>query len=173
MSSSLTVFEHEHKAREKYIYFICGVAGALVAYIGKDYKPNNPWTIYDTLTMWTLACLTLSFVLGLGRILTYIQGMSINRDVLVKEGELASLNSSRAFHLEHQGKGIPVTVSSKRQTPLSTAEIEIAIDKLNSMKAEYSIRMKRWHKWSTFFLVVCQIFLVAGFILLLCSKFIF
>jgi hypothetical protein len=42
MSASLTIFEKEHAAREKYIYFICGLAGVLFAYVGKDYFPVHP-----------------------------------------------------------------------------------------------------------------------------------
>jgi hypothetical protein len=41
MSASLLLFDKEHTAREKYIYFICGVASALVAYKHVNFHETN------------------------------------------------------------------------------------------------------------------------------------
>lgn len=124
MSASLSLFDKEHTSREKYVYFICGVSSALIAYIGKDYRPNNPWTAHDTLTISTLCCLLFSFGLGLLRILFYIEGMSYNRDVLVAEEETAIINQSLTFHLSNLANGIPISIGTKTITYYKKEDLE-------------------------------------------------
>jgi hypothetical protein len=57
MLASLTIFEKEHEAREKYTYFVCGLAGALFAYIGKDYFPDHPLNYSAVFTIGALISL--------------------------------------------------------------------------------------------------------------------
>lgn len=97
----------------QYIYFICGVAGALVAYLGKDYTPSHPWTIIDKLNISTLICLIVSFLFGVGRILCYIQGISINKDVLVAQEEIGNFVNALTYRLENKDKGVPISINKK------------------------------------------------------------
>jgi hypothetical protein len=127
MSASLSLFDKEHAAREKYIYFICGVASALVAYIGKDFTPNCPWTIYDKFTISTLVCFTVAFLFGIGRILSYIQGISINKDVLTAQEETGNFVNALTYRLENKDNGMPISINKKNGKPYSTEEIQARI----------------------------------------------
>lgn len=170
MSASLSLFDKEHAAREKYIYFICGVTGALIAYIGKDYRPSNPWTNHDTLTVSVLSCLVLSFGFGLLRILFYIHGMSHNRDVLVAEEELAIINNSLTFHMQNLDKGVPISIGTKNPKYYKKEDLENRRKELIQSANEKRPKMEFWHTWSTGFLWVANALLFVGFVLLVLSK---
>jgi hypothetical protein len=170
MSASLSLFDKEHAAREKYIYFICGVAGALVAYIGKDYTPSHPWTINDKLNISTLICLTVSFLFGVGRILCYIQGISINKDVLVAQEEIGNFVNALTFRLENKDKGVPISINRKNGKPYTAEEIQAHIVELTVSSETDSARMKSWFNVSQTLFVICHAFLVFGFILMIWAK---
>jgi hypothetical protein len=170
MSASLSLFEKEHTAREKYIYFICGVSSALVAYIGKDYTPNHPWTIQDKLNVSTLICLIVSFLFGIGRILCYVQGISINKDVLVAQEEIGNFVNALTYRLENRDKGVPISINKKNGKPYSTEEIQARIVELTASSEMDSARMKRWFNISQILFVICHVFLIIGFGLMICAK---
>ncbi|MGA9452103.1 MAG: hypothetical protein WBW41_12260 [Verrucomicrobiia bacterium] len=170
MSASLSLFDKEHTAREKYIYFICGVASALVAYLGKDYTPSHPWTIHDKLNISTLICLVVSFLFGVGRILCYIQGISINKDVLVAQEEIGNFVNALTYRLENKDKGVPISINKKNGKPYSTEEIQARIVELTASSETDSTRMKKRFKFSQILFVICHVFLILGFILMICAK---
>jgi hypothetical protein len=170
MSASLSLFDKEHASRERYIYFLCSVSGALVAYIGKDFKPNHPFSNHDILTLWCLGCLTGSFLFGLCRILLYIHGMGFNREVVFCDEEIANLNKSLAYHLENADKGVPASFSNKISGPVTIEDIRLRIVLLSEKRKKETVTMNSTHYFSTFFLVICQLSLLAGFVLLLLSK---
>jgi len=168
MSASLSLFEKEHNAREKYIYFICGVAGALIAYLGKDYKPNHPWTTHDTLTISTLGSLILAFGFGIGNILSYIQGISENKDLLVAFEEMGNFVESKNFLRANMFVG--VSTNKKDGKDYTLEEVEAHITTINKKSEKIKIEMDRWFALSKVTFKICHFFLFAGFILLVCSK---
>ncbi len=170
MSASLSLFDKEHAAREKYIYFVCGVASALVAYIGKDYTPSHPWTDYDKFTISTLVCLIVAFLFGIGRILTYIQGISINKDVLAAQEETGNFVNALTYRLENKDKGMLISINKKNGKPYSTEEIQARIAELTALSETDSARMNRWFNFSQVLFVICHAFLILGFVLMICAK---
>lgn len=170
MSASLSLFEKEHAAREKYIYFICGVAGALVAYLGKDYTPSHPWTVHDSFLISTLGSLMLAFLFGIGNILAYIRGISINKDVLTAQEENGNFVNAITYRLENKDKGVPISINKKDGKQYTTEEIQAHIAQLAAAIEKDTARMKRWFCFSQVLFAVCHVFLILGFILMVCSK---
>jgi hypothetical protein len=168
MSASLALFEKEHAAREKYIYFVCGLAGVLFAYIGKDYFPVRPFDCAAILTIGAMISLTLCLVLGMARIQSYIEGLSINRVGLGNEEELKNIRDSLVMWKAGQAN---YTVSKKTGKEYRTIEeLEEDIKLLQtSVNKDYN-RMKKWFNWATYLFIACHFFLVVGFILLICAK---
>ena len=167
MSASLTVFEKEYESREKYIYFICGVAGASFAYIGKDYFPVHPLDWPAKLTIGSLFSLMVCFAFGMARIQVYIHGLSINRDVLVAEDELTRMNDS---WIKHEQGAANMTLSNKTGKTFNVSDLEDEINTLRAKKDKDFKRMENWFKWATILFVICHVFLAFGFILLICAK---
>ena len=170
MSASLSLFDKEHASRERYVYFICGVSSALVAYIGKDYNPSHPWTVHDKLNISTLVCLIVSFFFGIGRILSYTQGISVNKDVLVAQEEIGNFVDALTYQLANKDKGLPISINKKNGKPYSTEEIQARIGELSTSSDKNSVRMKKWFNFSQVLFVVCHLFLILGFILMIWAK---
>lgn len=165
--ASHLLFDKEHTSREKYIYFICGVAGALVAYIGKDFKPSHPLSNHDLLMLWCLGCLVGSFIFGIARILAHIEGLNYNRESVFAEEEITEFNRALANHIQNPGMA---SLSTKVGGALNQAEIEGIIKFLRGKVTKDTKSMNRYHSLATFLFVVCHIALIAGFVLLLLSK---
>jgi len=142
----------------------------MVAYLGKDYRPSHPWTTQDTLTISTLICLIVAFLFGVGRILCYTHGISINKDVLVAEEEIGNFVDRMICHIENEGKARVISINKKNGKPYTIEEIQARIAELNPIKDRDSARMKKWFSCSTVLLVICHIFLIIGFILMVCAK---
>jgi hypothetical protein len=62
--TSFDLFSKEHAASERFDYFVCGIAGALFAYIGQAYTPHTFGSRYYYL-MPAALLLTVSFLFGL------------------------------------------------------------------------------------------------------------
>lgn len=170
MSASLSVFEREHESREKYIYFICGVASALLAYLGKDYKPSHPWTTHDTLTVSTLGCLLMVFVFGTGRILCYTHGLSANKEKLVAQEETANFVEKLARRLENEQKGVALSINKLTGRFVTKEEIQKNIDATSALYTKHEKRERKWFNVSTVLFVICHIFLVGAFALMMWAK---
>jgi hypothetical protein len=168
MSASLSVFEKEHAAREKYIYFVCGLAGALVAYIVKDYFPVRPIDFIGELTMSAMISLTLCLAFGMVHIQFFIKGTSINKDVLVADEELKNFVNTLVARKAGQCN---LSVNTKTGKEYTTEEIEASIVNLKASRDIDFNRMTKWFWWSTVWFIVCHIFLVFGFFFLIYSKF--
>ena len=65
---SIEAFAAQQKATETFDYFVCGVAGAIFAYIVKDYSPQKLAWDWSLLTPAALMLLAFSFFAGLKRI---------------------------------------------------------------------------------------------------------
>ena len=167
MKVSEQLFDKEHNSREKYIYFICSVTGALVAYISKDFKPVHPFSGHDKWTLWCLGCLTGSFIFGILRILTYIEGLNCNKESVFAEEEMTEYKGALVKHIQNPGM---ISVSSKLRGPISESEIEGIIKFLEAKVDKDTKSMNRYLSLATFLFVVCHLFLIAGFVLLLLSK---
>jgi len=178
MTASLAVFEKEHAAQEKYIYFICSVASALLAYLGKDYKVSLPWTTHDTLTMATLGSLLLSFLFGISRILCYNYSLGENKEMLIKQEEVGNcveallnrIQNEQKIQTEGKGQGLALSINKKTGKPVSAEELNKAIEEANAKSAKHFKLMTRWYNISTVCFVICHVFLVAGLGLMLWAK---
>jgi hypothetical protein len=168
MSASLTIFEKEHAAREKYIYFVCGLAGALFAYIGKDYFPVHPLDLVAKLNIWAMVCLMLCLVSGMARIQVYIEGLSINRDELVAEEELKNLRECWVKHKSGESNFTMAHKTGKKYTTIE--ELQKDIEALQKAKDATHKRMEKWFRWATGLLIICNCFLAFGFLLIVFAK---
>ena len=167
MSASITIYEKEHASREKYIYFVCGLAGVLFAYIGKDYFPTHPQDLRDKLTIGAMASLALSLAFGMAHIQFNIKGISLNKDVLVVVEEIGNCVITVGQRKAGQANRSINTKTGKEHT---TEEIEATIERLKALNAIQETKMKRWFLGATVLFIICHCFLVSGFILLICSK---
>ena len=91
MSDSIEVYRRSHEAAEKLDYFICGVAGALFAYIGQNYIPRKLEFGISLLEPLALIFLAGAFFAGLKRIEVCSAQTSINHDQLKLNDEAKEL----------------------------------------------------------------------------------
>ena len=160
MSTSISVFEKEHAAREKYIYFVCGLAAALVAYIGKDYFPVRPIDFVGKLTISAMASLTLCLAFGMTHIQCFIKGTSINKDVLVAGEEINNCVNSLLKRKTGQSN---FTLNLKTGQEHTTEELEAIVEQLKAKSDVDFKRITKWYWWSTVWFIVCHCFLALGF----------
>ena len=175
MSASLSVFEKEHSAREKYIYFICGLASALVAYIGKDYFPAHPFTWAEYLTLAALLLFFACFVSGCVYIIIFIKVTNLNRDALVIEEEIANIYRNLvlldADEMLNQPRNIFRNLQTgKKYSLINKQELEDDVDKLKQKKDETRARMKVFDCKIDSWFIAAHCCLGLGFILMIIAK---
>ena len=94
---SIDMHKLSAESRDKFDYFICGVAGALCAYLGQTYVPRKLDFGASSLEPLALVCLMMAFYLGLKRVEagTVFQAMNTNLlDSAEKAGNLATALSA-------------------------------------------------------------------------------
>jgi len=96
MSESLEVFIASLEGDQKFDYFVCGVAGALFAYIGQTYTPHKIELSISLFEPASLILLALAFFAGLHRIQTVNVISRINHKVLRAHEEAARLTEQMA-----------------------------------------------------------------------------
>jgi hypothetical protein len=79
---SIELFGITQKSSERFDYFVCGVAGALFAYIGEHYEPHKLEFGFSLLEPISLVMLACSFFVGLKQIETVIVQRRINYKIL-------------------------------------------------------------------------------------------
>jgi hypothetical protein len=168
MSASLAVFEKEHAMTEKFIYFVCGLAGALVAYIGKDFHAVHPFDLSNKLTLLAMAALTLSLVLGMVHIQVFIDATSKNKDVLVKDEEIKNLITAL---VERKAGKASYSVNDKTAKEFTFEEMERELATFQLDRGISFTKMLNRYKCSRVLSIACQCFLIIGFLLLIWSKF--
>jgi hypothetical protein len=170
MSASLIMFEKEYAAREKYGYFICTVASALVAYLGKDFFPEHPFDARENLTVWSLSSLTASFGFGLAFLIFCIKAISLNKDLLVGSEEVANFYNTVTLR---------ETKQSNYTRNLKTGRLYKSTEELLKLAHKKRVaniftfrKMRKWYWWSEVWFIIAHVFLVLGFCLLIAAKFI-
>jgi hypothetical protein len=168
MAASMTIYEKEYASRETYVYFICGVASALFAYMGKDYYPVHPLDLPGKYTIASMISLVVSFVFGMARIQVFLKGSTISRKMMNTQDEITVLSNAWKDITENRATMAFNTITGKK---FVSAE---GIDKeLNQKREKWAKRLKqlkKWQKWAKICLGVCHVFLVLGFIFLIISK---
>lgn len=82
MSDSIELYRRGHEAAEKLDYFICGVAGAIFAYLGQGYKPHKIELSLTLIEPLALALLAGAFFAGIKRIEMCNAATHINHEQL-------------------------------------------------------------------------------------------
>jgi hypothetical protein len=144
MSASLSLYDKEQAAREKYIYFLCGVAGPLFAYLGKDYKPSHPRTTQDTLAVSTLSCFVALFLFGTERIIFYIQGIGTNIEALTAREETGNCVDALTTRMQKAQKGVLISINNETGKAFTTEEIQAAIEESAATAEKHLARIKKW-----------------------------
>ncbi len=81
-SRSADMYGKAHEGSEKFDYFVCGISGALFAYIGQQYTPHKIEFSLSLLEPLSLVFLLLSFYAGLKRIETVNKCTMVNHKIL-------------------------------------------------------------------------------------------
>jgi hypothetical protein len=107
---SAQIFGNAQESSEKFDYFVCGVAGALFAYIGENYHPLKFGCGISLLEPVALLLLAASFFVGLKHIETGIAIKRINYQLLVaaeRSGQLADALSKEG-NMFYNAEGLEV-----------------------------------------------------------------
>ena len=68
MSKTVELFARAQESQEKFDYFVCGISGALFAYLGPLYTPRKLAFDASLFEPLALSCFIVSFYMGLKRI---------------------------------------------------------------------------------------------------------
>jgi len=107
---SADVYGMTHAATEKFEYFICGVTGAIFAYITQTYQPQKLDNIFSVIQTVALVILAVSFFAGIRRIQLFNLKTRLNHALLEaseKAGRATSAlagNPAESFHNEGTGE---------------------------------------------------------------------
>ena len=88
------LFSKEHTSSEKFDYFVCGIGGALFAYLGQAYIPQKFESWSQCLTPLALICLTLSFYSGFRRIQISNELTKLNKEMLQAHERIVNFTSA-------------------------------------------------------------------------------
>jgi hypothetical protein len=91
MSDQIELYRRGQEAAEKLDYFICGVAGALFAYIGQTYQPHKIEFGITLIEPFSLLCLAAAFLAGLRRIEASNAEVNIEHDQLKLDAQIEGL----------------------------------------------------------------------------------
>jgi hypothetical protein len=165
--TSLILWSKEHESFQKLDYFLCGVAGALFAYIGQTYTPHKLDFWYFWLMPLALLCLTICFMCGLRRLQLACKVTESNR-----KSHFAAEQSSYYYDIlvEHAKDPQRRTFNRHTNKEQTVAELEQLLKKFQMEKAEFETKWQNEESWADFFGNVRTLFLIFGFILILASK---
>ena len=152
----------EFSSKEKFDYFICGVSGALFAYIGQTYTPHKLDYWFYFLTPVALLVLTLSFAAGLKRIQTVNQFIKLNR-MSMRDYE-DSINITEALEKGHTSY---IDASGKS---MSRQELAISRELSQEFMNDADKKMESLETKANAYGNARDVFLIIGFVLILGSK---
>lgn len=162
--STIAAFERSSKAQIKFDYFMCGVAGALFAYIAQTYAPQKLDNCFSILQTASLLMLAISFYCGIKRIQTTNAVLRLNYKTFnandVAENITGCLKDEKALVATHAATGKPTT---RQELEGQRANLLQLID---NYKKEVLVLQKKGNR-----LGWIQVnFLFFGFLLILVAK---
>jgi hypothetical protein len=146
----------------KFDYFVCGLIGAMIAYMIQAYSPKRLACGLSLLEPASLLLLAGAFFAGLKRIQTRISGLGVNHLILHSSAECRRitllLKENRESYEQETGKVLSRQhlEEARRQQAEARTEAEMRLPHVNR-KAEF------WYNWR-------NIFLLLGFLCILGSK---
>jgi hypothetical protein len=90
-TNTIEIYRRGSESSEKFDYFVCGIAGALFAYIAKNYSPDNFRHLVSFLELVALFSLAVSFYFGLKRLEMFNAITHINHDLVSLEEKAVSI----------------------------------------------------------------------------------
>jgi hypothetical protein len=162
---SLIAHGQYQAAQDKFEYFLCGVAGALFAYIGQHYAPHKLGLNAPTVELLSLGLLGASFVAGVLRIERIVLTQRINHvmlDAAEKAGHftkaLATCNPNAPFY-DAQCGDVYTAASLEKMRKEEIARRDEAQKNIQVIKQK-GLQLYKWRNW----------LLYAGFATMLLAK---
>jgi hypothetical protein len=162
---SSDIYGMAHASIEKFDYFICGVTGALFAYLSQTYQPHKIEDAFSILQISSLLLLAVSFYAGIKRIQFFILMTRINHEFLSASEAAGKITTSlfeypgaNVFH--NQGSGElkkPDDLERKREDDLRRAK---------ELEASFPLVRRKAIRYGR----VRETFLLLGFLTILVSK---
>jgi len=168
MKASLTLHEKSLASVEKFDYFLCGFAGALFAYIGQNYTPHKLDSWFYCLIPAALACLTVSLAFGLRRLQISIAVTELNKKIVGVFEQCESINAELARHAESKEPVLSANILTGEK--LDWQGLVDLQKKLRGQAKEDTDIAKLKFKRADLYGSCQNIFLIAGFLLILASK---
>jgi hypothetical protein len=158
------VFGRARDERQKFDYFVCGVAGALFAYIPQTYAPKPLAFAPSLVEPASLVCLALSFYFGVRRIEANVKLMGENYDALDAEEKAGA--SVKAFY---SGPGPFINESSGEI--ISREEIAARHESQSRRATAARAQVERTQARARILYVRRNNLLFAGFVAIFCRSF--
>lgn len=158
--SSTELFAHHVEATEKFDYFICGVTGAIFAYVVQHYTPSKLAFSPSVLEPVGLVLLVAAFFVGLKRIEVLVSSRRGNY-LIAQAGEQANaaLKAQFSNDIPIRGGTVVSAESAEAQRHRAIKERE-ALEKKMDVVSKKGMLLYRWRNY----------LLMAGFIALLAAK---
>jgi hypothetical protein len=118
------LFGKYHASREKLDYFLCGIAGALVAYLGQNFSPEKMPSYAAGVTILSLAFLLLAFCCGYFCIraqnsLTRLNFLEIETSHLIQK-----MFESMTEYQRREHQGLPLKLTNEMGEPYTLARLQ-------------------------------------------------
>jgi hypothetical protein len=160
--NNLKIFENWREASQKFDYFVTGLIGALVAFIGQSFKPVPLGFNPGTLEFLALLILISSFWVAFKRIESNTENLKLAFEQTQLEDLLIDLISAK-----ESGK---VAYSTQTGQPLSDIERDALIASTQSQYNEKKVSLKHYSDYSGKYYHWRNNLLIYGFALLLIAR---
>jgi hypothetical protein len=158
----LKIFDSWREASQKFDYFVTGLIGALVAFIGQSFKPVPVGVNPGTLELASLLLLVISFWAGFKRIERNTENLRLTFERNRLEDQLIEMRTAK-----ESGN---IAIGMQTGKPLSDAERDKLIESIqgqynakHQLLIDFSNSAYRFYHWRNYLLIF-------GFVLLLVAR---
>jgi hypothetical protein len=160
--SDSKIFESWREASQKFDYFVAGLIGALVAFIGQSFKPVQIGINPGTLELFSLLILVMSFLASFKRIESNTECLRLAFELNRLEDQVVGLLTTKESRT--------IAYSTQTGQPMTDVERET---KIESLQTQYKVKNQslnnssnwahRYYHWRNYLLIF-------GFVLLLVAR---
>jgi hypothetical protein len=156
------VFDSWREAAQKFDYFVTGLIGALVAFIGQSFNPVPVGFNAGTLELASLLILVASFWAGFRRIESNTENLRLTFERNRLEDQLIDLRTAKASGNLAYGMQTGQPLSENERDNLITS-IQAQYNTKHQLLIEFSNRAYKFYHWRNYLLIF-------GFVLLLGAR---
>jgi hypothetical protein len=160
----LRLFESWREASQKFDYFVAGLIGALVAFVGQSYKAVPLGLNAGTLELLSLLILLLSFWAAFKRIESNTENLRLAFEQTDLEDQLIELRASKASGQPAYGMQTGQPLSESDRDKLIESK-QARYTQVHRLLVQFSSSAYKYYHWRNYLLIFGFLFLLVARVL--------